>query len=309
MSEKKNALVHFGRRSRGVVMPSQVIKQKSEQFQNIKTNVFPPDLETHGFCMNFVDYHFTDGSGQVEGASEITESFLLPLPGQGISDKQMVKYNEGELGQVGGALSGTAGGAGKLMNDVFGMDNTSVDTIEAGATEIVKGLTATGLVASRLAIETLSKGTADAIGLVAGNVINPRVALLFQNVGLKTFSFTWKLSPRNKDESDLLRDFIIKLRKNTHPSGVKEGGGSQTDATNFFLDYPNQVDLYYVGVQDYFHYFKRAAVTEMEVNYQPEGGTLLNAGTGAPTVIDLTIGFQETEIWTAEDYMDLESKI
>ena len=41
----------------------------------------------------------------------------------------------------------------------------------------------------------------------------------------------------------------------------------------------------------------------MDVNYQPEGENMFFAGTKAPTRIDLSLSFQETEIWSAEDYM------
>ena len=85
------------------------------------------------------------------------------------------------------------------------------------------------------------------------------------------------------------------MQKSIHPEFVET-------ENNVFLKYPNQVDCYYQGSGDYLHFCKRAAVTEFSVNYQPEGGNVLFAGTGAPTFVELTMGFQEVEIWTAEDY-------
>ena len=61
-------------------------------------------------------------------------------------------------------------------------------------------------------------------------------------------------------------------------------------------------DLFYLGVNENLHYFKRCAITAMEVNYQGEGQNLLFADSGAPVRVDLSLTFQETEIWTAEDY-------
>ena len=85
------------------------------------------------------------------------------------------------------------------------------------------------------------------------------------------------------------------MQKAIHPEFV-------TQENNFFLKYPNQVDCFYQGSGDFLHFFKRAAVTQFQVNYQPEGGNVLFAETGAPTFVELTMGFQEVEIWTAEDY-------
>ena len=86
------------------------------------------------------------------------------------------------------------------------------------------------------------------------------------------------------------------MKSGVHPACTSSG----KDGNNFFLDFPNQVDLYYLGSQDYLHYFKRCSVTSMEVNYQPEG-TSFFAG-GAPTMIELSMAFQETEIWTSDDF-------
>ena len=309
-----NAPNNFGRPHRGKVLPQTIIEQKNKQLSNIPSHAFPLDLpgnlNSGGFVMNFVDYHLLDlneGGGKtgVKGASEVLESFLLPMPTTGIEDKQVVKFNETELGPVGGAVAGLAAGGSALIQ---GRGGATVGNPEDGYAEKVedtlKGLIAGGAVAGRETVKQFSQQAADAIGLAVGNVVNPHVALLFQNVGLKQFNFTWKLSPANEGESLQLKNMINRLRFHTHPSGVKEG-----DATNFFLDYPNQVDLYYVGVNDFFHYFKRCQVTELSVNYQPDGGTMLSAGTGAPVVVDLTMAFQEVEIWTAEDYAEEGSDI
>lgn len=314
-----NAFANFGRPHRGKVLPATIIEQKNLQNSAIPHHHFPADmagnLTSGGFVMNFVDYSLNDlniGEDKtgVQGASDILESFLLPLPGQGIEDKQVVKFNESELGPVGGAVAGAAAaGSGlfqSLKNQIAGGGGggDATEGFQEATEDTLKALISGGVVAGRETLKQLSQQASDAVGLAVGNVINPHMALLFQNVGLKQFSFTWKLAPASKEESLTLKNMINRLRYHTHPSGVKEG-----DATNFYLDYPNQVDLYYVGVNDFFHYFKRCQVTELSVNYQPEGGTILSAGTGAPAVVDLVMGFQEVEIWTQEDYADAGSDV
>ena len=110
-----NAFANFGRPHRGKVLPATIIEQKNLQNSAIPHHHFPADmagnLTSGGFVMNFVDYSLNDlniGEDKtgVQGASDILESFLLPLPGQGIEDKQVVKFNESELGPVGGAVAG-----------------------------------------------------------------------------------------------------------------------------------------------------------------------------------------------------------
>lgn len=74
----------------------------------------------------------------------------------------------------------------------------------------------------------------------------------------------------------------------------------ESGENNFYLKFPHQVDLYYVGSQDFLHYFKRAGVQSLEANYTPEGVSFYQGG--APTIIDLSMTFMESVIWTSEDF-------
>ena len=73
---------------------------------------------------------------------------------------------------------------------------------------------------------------------------------------------------------------------------------------NYMMDYPHEVDLYYLGQGDSMHRFKRAAITGLSMNYSPEGSPAFFAGTGNPVFTELSIKFQETQIWTGEDFDD-----
>ena len=288
-----------GRKNRGTVFPDEQIAKKTRENTSVGFYSFPNDLGTHSFVMNFVKFKM----GYVSSPDDtVVASIALPLPGTGIVDKSAVKYNQDELGVVGGAIAGavsriksTITDEGQLAQSSLGApagDNGGLmDLLKAG----IEGTAAAG----RVAINELGQGFGAAADQAFGNVVNPHVVLLFKNVDLKTFSLQWKLAPANVDESRKLKAIIRLIQKMSHPEQKSAG-----NSANFFLNYPNQVDLYYAGVGQNIHFFKRAAITDVEVNYQPEGDNLLFAGTAAPTRIDLTLGFQETEIWTAEDYDD-----
>ena len=288
-----------GRKNRGTVFPDEEIAKKTRENTSVGFYSFPNDLGAHSFVMNFVKFKM----GYVSSPDDtIVASIALPLPGTGIVDKSAVKYNQDELGVVGGAIAGAVSrikssitDEGQLAQSSLGApagDNGGLmDMLKAG----IEGTAAAG----RVAINELGQGFGAAADQAFGNVVNPHVVLLFKNVDLKTFSLQWKLAPANVDESRKLKAIIRLIQKMSHPEQKSAG-----NSANFFLNYPNQVDLYYAGVGQNIHFFKRAAITDVEVNYQPEGDNLLFAGTAAPTRIDLTLGFQETEIWTAEDYDD-----
>ena len=116
-----NAFANFGRPHRGKVLPATIIEQKNKQNSAIPHHHFPADmagnLTSGGFVMNFVDYSLndlnnTEGKTGVAGASDVLESFLLPLPGQGIEDKQAVKFINNTL-----RLCDTQGGGILKLND------------------------------------------------------------------------------------------------------------------------------------------------------------------------------------------------
>ena len=284
-----------GRPKTGTVFPEQAINTRKAEQREIGTMSFPSDLGAHQFIMNFVKYSINN-----RGSSDsVVESIALPLPGQGIIDKSGVKYNEGELGLAGGTALGAASGVAKGFENLQGRESVQTPTLGGLAKSYIEGTAAT--------LRNITKqfeGAEGAAGQFFGNIVNPHVVLLFENVGLKQFQFQWKLSPRTVDESNTLRQMIFKMQELSHPEQQSRGNTS-----NFFLNYPHQVDLYYAGVNENLHYFKRCAITAMEVNYQPEQQNLLFAKTGAPSVVDLTLGFQETEIWTAEDYKEAAASI
>ena len=131
-----------------------------------------------------------------------------------------------------------------------------------------------------------------ALGL--GTQLNPHLALIFQGVPLRTYTFTWKLAPQSEDENTVLLDMFKAVKARIHPV--------ETLAT---LKFPDQVDCalrgsYHLGEHGEY-IFKRAAVTDLTMDYTPDGPSYF-AGTGNPTVMGVSMSFQETEIHNREDY-------
>ena len=280
-----NVTYKAGSKQTGTVKPTQAM-DKARSANKINFMQFPTDLGVHQFVMNFVKFKM--GGVQDAPNTNVVASLALPLPGTGITDKSGVKYNQDELGIIGGAGMGAVAGAVDAFNG---------DAEKPTGMDGLKALVEGGAAAGRTLANQFGQGVGAAADQVFGNVVNPHIVLLFKNVDLKTFTLTWKLSPASEQESRILRSMITKLNQLSHPEQKSEG-----NTANFFLNYPHQCDLFYLGVNENLHYFKRCAITAMEVNYQGEGQNLLFADSGAPVRVDLSLTFQETEIWTAEDY-------
>jgi hypothetical protein len=119
------------------------------------------------------------------------------------------------------------------------------------------------------------------------------MAVSFQNVNLKRYNFTWRLSPNNKSESQELEDIVLNLQSGSLP---KRGP--------FLLDFPDvvQLDMLPSGL---FH-FKPMVIDSVVVNYAPSGVPSFfknDDGTSKkyPTEIELSISLKELDIHTSDD--------
>ena len=58
----------------------------------------------------------------------------------------------------------------------------------------------------------------NSIDVTTGTIINPHTALIFDGVGLKSFTFDWQFSPKNEDEHKTLTNIIKKIKTHILPN-------------------------------------------------------------------------------------------
>lgn len=304
-NEKNNAVGTTTGQAANPDSPDVVMNQKSAETSAASSYVFPGDLGSLYFEMNFVE--FQPGGGNETPKDSTSLHVALPIPAQ-ITDEQGITYNEAELGITGKVMASTVGGAaGNLRNAAADERGRAIvsgmkegwQKLQAGGGEVAK---AGMLVAARKGIEmgasvvgALGGGDANAgLALGLGTQLNPHLALIFQGVPLRTYSFSWKLAPQSREENQVLMDMFKMIKARIHP-----------EASFAQLKFPDQVDLAFKG-SDHLgthgeYIFKRAAVTSINVDYAPDGPSFF-AETGNPTQIGVTMGFQETEIHSRQDY-------
>ena len=99
-----------------------------------------------------------------------------------------------------------------------------------------------------------------------GQVMNPNMELLFNGPQLRSFGFTFKLSPRTKEEAKNIQKIIFCFKQAMAPVAT-EG--------NLFLKSPNTWRIRYYnreGAQhQYLNRFKECAMMSSSVNYTPDG--------------------------------------
>ena len=125
-----------------------------------------------------------------------------------------------------------------------------------------------------------------------GVIFNPNMELLFNGPTLRQFRFSFKMTPRNQDESKEIMNIIRNIKRNMAPQTVTSGGSQ-----NLFLKSPNVFELTYMqGSQphSFLHNFKQCFLESMSVNYTGEG-TYATYDDGTPISMIMDLTFKELE--------------
>jgi len=145
-------------------------------------------------------------------------------------------------------------------------------------------------------------GGAGFLSRTSGASINNNLELLFQGPTLRSFSFTFRLTPREPDETEMIKKIIRSFKISMVPEATE---------TNLFLLAPRVFDLTYMtevkgSLQNhkYMNRFKRCALKDFSVNYTPDGQYMTYSDTGM-TSYELSMTFAELDPVLANDYGDI----
>ena len=223
----------------------------------------------------------------------ITDSVAIYLP-PNVQDSTTATYTGAATGVIGAAA---AGGFGLVKN----MGNRDYEAAAQGLVDSAKALV--GEAAIKAATEmaeglTGSEGTRGLINKAFGQADNPYMEVLFDKMELRTFSYNFTFSPKNKQETQDVQKIIALFRFHMSP----ELKGEQ----NRFLTLPSEFDIHYMyqdqagqaSENDFYNKIATCVCTGCEVNYTPDGVKSFEGG--APTKITMNLSFQETELLTKE---------
>ena len=141
-----------------------------------------------------------------------------------------------------------------------------------------------------------------------GVIPNSNLALLFNAPTLREFTFSWKMSPRSREEATRVNNILRFFKQGMAP---KKSSDTKSGGRSFFLGTPNVFDIHFktAKTKDYqildrndsVLRIKTCACTGAAVNYTPEG--MWNAyERGQPVAITLTLRFNELEPIFDTDY-------
>jgi len=249
---------------------------------------------------------------------------FLPMPNSA-SDNNSVGWGEDTMGNLSAAITAqtfadpggnmAAAGLGAAVGSLMGaggsgagiamlLKNLDVIMAQSGGKvpEELKALLGPELVSRLVKMQGMGISAESILARGAGIIPNSNMEFLFQSPALRSFSFTYRLSPRSAKEAKIVRR-IIRFFKQGMAAKKKLG---KAGAASFFLGTPNVFKLSYknrgnpiTGVNR----FKICALTNFSCNFTPDGvWAAYEAGQPVSTIVSMQ--FNELEPIYDTDYMN-----
>lgn len=251
---------------------------------------YPQDVGKYFIKFSFQSY--VKEAALKMAKDEPTFVVIFPIP-TNLNENFSVTYNEAKLGPVLGAAVQTATNLA-MGQQVF---NPQATATNAGEAAYVLARSAAMQFADKKGFsgETLAANIDKATGVVP----NPHLAAIFQDIGLRSHNFTFRFSPKNKQEADLLKKIVKTIKRRMLPGTAK----SAESSTGPLFSFPDVVDITFGPEKDAPYFIQRSVLESMTVNYAPNG-TPSFFKDGSPTDIEIGLNFKEVRVVTRNDYKD-----
>jgi len=276
-------------------------------------------IGTQGFGRNTLDRKAGNTrSGSLSRKSvKNNGTILLQIPSD-IKDGNSASYGDSKMntlmGAAAGAISGGmksgaemiktmtnqqtfAEGAKNVRDDLSA--NLKVDNPEALLDAAQKGLTAKATSAA-MGVFGANVSTEDLMARQSGQIFNPNLELLFNGPTLRSFSFSFKFTPRSPQEANQCKQIIRSFKQNMSPKTGKDKVGGAA----IFMKTPNLFELRYRkgnSNHPFLNQFKQCFLTNMSVNYTGEG-VYATYDDATPISMQLNLSFKEIEPIYFDDY-------
>jgi hypothetical protein len=285
-----------------------------------------------GMSFRFTDYAFNPGSND-KGVSDFrmpergvsagpSSTIVFPLPKQ-IVDNLSVNVGGKELGTSGailGSLAREADGGKQVGQRVINTLTNAKDALEKtggalyggeGAANTIQAALSGANFLSRSALSSILPTIGQGIEASLGEAVNPHQTLTFDGVTLKQHTFTWDFAPTDDKESKYIATALHRMKGFSLPR-YKSLTGNQVGGDDAFvgdvmtrglLKYPKLCYVEFIsgGMDDAFFFrMKPCMVSNISIDYTPQGNALLRGG--RPAFITVSMTLVEQMIHTASDY-------
>ena len=276
---------------------------------------------------------FTKGNLRISPLKKFIAQVKLPMPNS-INDSNNVTWGDDKMNNMTAALVsgvmqnpglvGAAGLGGNLIGNILGVDGLGqtaamgavlASNTEGGISERINQIvkmsdTAGAQMAGKAQLQSLVLGMAGVnvspesiLQRGIGVVPNANMELLFDTPTLRNFEFSWKMTPRDEKEAEVVKKIIRFFKQGMAAKTLNNAAGDRA----LFLGTPNIFRLQYRTANgeiiEGVNRIKPSAITGTAVNYTPDG-VWSAYDQGQPVSTVLTIGMAELEPVYASDYSE-----
>lgn len=246
-------------------------------------------------------------------------SIILPIP-EGLTDMNGVTWENDSLNPIDAGIYKSARSVvdndkvaaevekGNILNAAGSFLKGGVDAASNFGKQVVNNQAAMDAITTKLtaAAANVVGANVDANSIISrttGQVLNPNLELLFKGVQLRTFNFSFKLTPRNSRESAEVKAIINTFKRRM---SAKKG-----TSNGIFINSPDIFELKFkTGNRDHPFLFsmKRCALKDMNMSYS-DTGLYATYEDATPVAMTLRLRFQELSPIYNEDYDEVNSGV
>ena len=218
----------------------------------------------------------------------ISDSVAMYLP-PNVEDTTTATYNDSKTGVAGFLVASGVAAAGKDASKIAA-------SIVAGAQGILGDMAAksAGVVAELAGAEGGEQLAKKAFGVAD----NPYMEVLFDSMGLRTFTYNFNFAPKNEQEAVEVQKIIQLFRFHMAPE-LRPG-------INRYLGLPSQFDIHYMFLSkdgstsenSFYNKISTCVLQDCKVNYTPNG--VKSFEDGGPTATTMSLTFKEIELMTKD---------
>ena len=238
----------------------------------------------------------TGFSSVMPTTTRITDSIAIYLPPD-VKDATTASYNNAaEMGVIGLAAAGGIGFVDAMKRNDF---ESAAGSLLGSAKGIIMEA------AKRMGSEFaggLSGVDPEAITGFAnkafGQATNPYMEVIFEKVGMRTFSYNFTFSPRNAAETADVQKIIKMFRFHMLPEMQGANERFLTLPSTFDIHYMYQMNSEEARENSFYSKIATCVLNGVDVDYTPNG--VKSFASGAPTQIKMGLNFMETEMLTKE---------
>ena len=277
--------------------------------------------------------NISEGNLRISPLKKFIAQVKLPMPNS-INDSNNVTWGDDKMNNMTAAIVSAAmqnpalvaagGLGGNLLGGLFGVEGlgqigalgaVAANATEGGLSERISQImkiaeTPGGQMAAKSQMQSAILGMAGVnvspesiLSRGAGVVPNANMELLFDTPTLRNFEFSWKMTPRDEKEAEVVKKIIRFFKQGMAAKTLNNAAGDRA----LFLGTPNIFRLQYRTANgeiiEGVNRIKPCAITGTAVNYTPDG-VWSAYDQGQPVSTVLTIGMAELEPVYASDYSE-----